>query len=128
MNENPIRILVVDDEEMVLETMTAFIEDWGYKAFTALDGDTGLEILKKEQVDIAIVDIRLSDYDGNTFILKAHGVQPGLKFFIHTGSTAYTIPPEIAAVGIVEQDILWKPIRNFDTLLETIRNKVGKEG
>ncbi len=128
MNENPIRVLVVDDEEVVLETMTAFIEDWGFRVFTAPDGNAGLEILKKNQIDVAIVDIRLTDFDGNTFILKAHRLQPALKFFIHTGSTAYTIPPEIIALGVDEQDILWKPIRNFSALQQTIRDKVGEKG
>ena len=128
MSENPIRVLVVDDEEVVLETLTAFIEDWGFRAFTAEEGDIGLEILKNEHIDIAIVDIRLMDYDGNTFILKAHQVQPGLKFLIHTGSTSYTIPAELTALGIEEQDILWKPIRDFSALLETIRDKVGEKG
>jgi len=126
MNDNPIRVLVVDDEEVVLDTMTAFIEDWGFRVFTALDGDTGLGILKKEQVDIAIVDIRLSDYDGNTFIQKAHRIQPGLKFLIHTGSTSYSIPPELTALGIDEQDILRKPIRDFSALQEVIRRKAGE--
>lgn len=127
MNEQPIRVLVVDDEEVVLETLTAFIEDWGFLVFTAVNGNAGLEILEKEHIDIAIVDIRLTDYDGNAFILKAHRIQPGLKYLIHTGSTAYTIPPEIAELGIVEKDILWKPIRNFSALPEIIREKVGRK-
>lgn len=127
MNDTPIHILVVDDEEVVTETMTAFIEDWGFRVFSAVDGDTALEILKKEQIDIAIVDLRLKNYDGNAFILKAHGLNPDLKFLIHTGSTAYTITPEIAALGIDEDDVLWKPIRNFNALLETILRKVGKK-
>lgn len=126
MNENPIRVLLVDDEEVVLETMTAFIEDWGFRVFTALNGNTGLEILKKEHIDIAVVDIRLTDFDGNTFILEAHRIQPGLKFLIHTGSTTYALPPELAALGIDEQDILWKPIRNFSSLQEIIRRKAAK--
>jgi DNA-binding response OmpR family regulator len=126
MNEIPVRVLIVDDEDVVSETLTAFFEDWGFRAFTAADGDTALRILKEEKIDIAIVDIRLRNYDGNTFILKAHRLQADLKFLIHTGSTSYSITPEIAAVGIKESDVLWKPIRNFNALYDTILRKVGR--
>jgi DNA-binding NtrC family response regulator len=120
-----IRVILVDDEDVVLDTLTAFLEDWGFQVFTADEGDKGIEILKEQPMDIAIVDIRLRGYDGNTFILKAHELQPGLKFLIHTGSSSYTVPPELAALGISEKDIFLKPIRDFKMLLDTIDRKTG---
>ena len=120
-----IRVILVDDEDVVLDTLTAFLEDWGFQVFTADEGDKGIEILKEQPMDIAIVDIRLRGYDGNTFILKAHELQPGLKFLIHTGSSSYTVPHELAALGISEKDIFLKPIRDFKMLLDTINQKIG---
>lgn len=120
-----IHVLVVDDEDVVLDTLTAFLEDRGYRVFTAHEGEEGIEILKKESIDIAIVDIRLRGYDGNTFMLKAHKLRPGLKFIIHTGSSSYALPPDIAALGINEQDIFLKPIRYFQALFDAIDRKIG---
>jgi len=121
-----IRILVVDDEEVITFTLTAFLEDRGYEVFAANDDNKALEILKNQPLDIAIVDIRLREYDGNTFMLTAHELQPGLKFIVHTGSVTYTIPTEMAALGISEEDIFLKPIRDFNTLFEAIEQKAGK--
>lgn len=124
-HRHSIRVIVVDDEDVVLNTLTAFLEDRGYQVFTAHEGDEAIETLKKQAIDIAIVDIRLRGYDGNTFILKAHKLRPGLKFLIHTGSSSYAVPPDIAALGISEDDIFLKPIRNFNALFDTIDRKIG---
>ncbi len=121
-----IRIMVVDDEEVITDTMTAFLEDRGYEVFAATNGNKALEILKNQPLDIAIVDMRLREYDGNTLILAAHELQPGLKFLIHTGSVSYTIPAEMAALGISKEDIFLKPILDFSTLFEAIERKAGK--
>lgn len=121
-----IRILVVDDEEIITFTLAAFLEDRGYDVLTANSADTAIKILEKEPRDIAIVDIRLREYDGNTFILKAHELQPGLQFLIHTGSVSYLIPPEISGLGITDDDILIKPIRDFNALFEFIEKKMEK--
>ncbi|MCU0289814.1 MAG: response regulator [Acidobacteria bacterium] len=123
-----IRILVVDDEEIITFTLAAFLEDRGYHVLTANNGDTALNIIKKEPRDMAIVDIRLKEYDGNAFILKAHEIQQGLKFIIHTGSINYSIPPEIANLGITNEDIFIKPIRDFNALFEIIERKCKKTG
>ncbi|HLP58328.1 MAG TPA: response regulator [Candidatus Deferrimicrobium sp.] len=119
-----IRILVVDDEEIITFTLAAFLEDRGYDVLTANNGDNALEILKQEIRDVAIVDIRLKEYDGNIFILKAHEIQPKLKFLIHTGSSTYSIPPEIARLGVASEDIFLKPIRDFNALFKIIERKV----
>jgi DNA-binding NtrC family response regulator len=130
MNQTPkgIRVLLVDDEEVVLNTLAAFMEDWGYEIFASGNLEKTLQILKKEQIDIAVVDMRLKDCDGNTLILKAHDVQPTLKFLVHTGSACYTVPNEIAALGVGAEDVFMKPILNFNTLFDAIARKVGKPG
>lgn len=121
---NSIRILVVDDEEIITFTLSAFLEDRGYDVLVANSGNQAIKIMKKEFLNLAIVDIRLRGFDGNTFILKAHELQPELKFLIHTGSITYSIPPELAELGIANEDILLKPIRDFDALSEIIERKV----
>lgn len=123
-HNNHIRILVVDDEEIITFTLAAFLEDRGYTVLVANNGNQAIKIIKKESLNLAIVDIRLRGVDGNTFILKAHELQPELKFLIHTGSMTYSIPSELADLGVTNEDILLKPIRNFDALFKIIERKM----
>jgi ActR/RegA family two-component response regulator len=128
MNHNPrgIRVLLVDDEEIVLQTLAAFMEDWGYEIFTAGDMENALQILRNEDIDIAVVDMRLKNSNGNTMILEAHALKQTLQFIVHTGSASYTIPPDIAVLGVTKRDVFMKPIRNFDALFDAINRKVTK--
>lgn len=57
-------ILVVDDEADILDFVSKVLTDGGYKVFTALDADSGLALLKKEAIDLLLLDIMLPRVDG----------------------------------------------------------------
>ena len=58
------KILVVDDEHSILETLQMFLEEKGLKVFTADTGEKGLLLFEQEQPQIVILDIRLPDGNG----------------------------------------------------------------
>ncbi|MDA8135151.1 MAG: sigma-54 dependent transcriptional regulator [Desulfobacteraceae bacterium] len=58
------KILVVDDEHSILETLQMFLEEKGLQVFTADTGEKGLLIFEQEQPQIVILDIRLPDGNG----------------------------------------------------------------
>jgi len=53
------RILVVDNDPSVLEAWKTRLERGGYEVFTAKSPDEAKELLKKEQIHLAVIDIRL---------------------------------------------------------------------
>lgn len=57
-------ILAVDDEEHILELLVYNLESNGFRVLTADSGEAGLEILKKEAVDLVLLDIMLPGIDG----------------------------------------------------------------
>ena len=57
-------IFVVDDEADILDFVSKVLTDGGYKVFTALDADNGLALLKKEAIDLLLLDIMLPRVDG----------------------------------------------------------------
>lgn len=63
-------ILVVEDEEGIQETVKIFLENQGYVVSLASDGLEGLEILKKESIQLAIVDVMMPVMDGITMVMK----------------------------------------------------------
>ena len=58
------RILIVEDESGIRETIKIFLKKEGYKTFMAKDGIEALDILKTEEVDLIIADIMMPRLDG----------------------------------------------------------------
>jgi DNA-binding NtrC family response regulator len=69
MQEKP-RILIVDDELIMRESLTAWLEDEGFAPVAVDSGLAALEILGKEKVDVAVVDIKMPGMDGITLLRK----------------------------------------------------------
>jgi len=59
-----IRILVVDDEEPILDTVQAYLEQDGFAVKTAIDGLSALEIARTFRPDLVVLDIMLPGMDG----------------------------------------------------------------
>src|SRR5947208_2629270 len=115
-----IYVLVIDDEAMIRRNLCAFLEDEGYVVFAAESSEAALRLLESQYIDIGIIDIRLSGMDGNTFVMRAHPLYPRMKFLIHTGSSNYQLPAELAAIGIQPEDIFMKPVSDMTTLAQAI--------
>lgn len=65
MSENKeIKILVIDDDENLRNTIEAFFEDLEYDVYTAEDGKKGIEIFRRESPDIVLSDLRMPGVDG----------------------------------------------------------------
>jgi len=58
------KILVVDDEQTLLNTVRAYLEQEGYTVQTAVDGRTALLIYRDFQPDLVVLDIMLPEVDG----------------------------------------------------------------
>ncbi len=121
MNQQPIKVLIIEDEEMVRINLEDFLEDDGFEVKSADSGELGIELLAGSEFDIAIVDMRLPGMDGNTFIKKAKKIQPRLDFIIHTGSAFYSLPKEFSDMGITREQILLKPLSDMEVLTQAIR-------
>lgn len=61
---NKKKILLVEDERVLIETVTLRLEAAGYEAISAYDGFEGLEKAKKEKPDLIILDLMLPKMDG----------------------------------------------------------------
>lgn len=124
--ENPVKVLVVDDEDMIRLTLSDCFEDEGFVVHSASSGEEGLEILKQEPVDVCTVDMRLPGMDGNDFILQAASLRPGIRYLIYTGSTDYSLPRELRDLGISwDTNVFIKPVEDLEILVRTVRGLVG---
>ena len=63
-------ILIVEDETEIREGVQIYLQSQGYKVFQAADGIEGLEIIEKEDIHLAIVDIMMPRMDGIRMTMK----------------------------------------------------------
>ena len=119
-----IRVLVVDDEEMVRMNLVDYLEDDGYELYDSDSAESALTLLESQTVDIGIIDMRLTGMDGNSFILEAHRKNPEMKFLIHTGTSNYSLPESLRNIGITKDQIFIKPVLDMSILSEAIKKFV----
>ena len=63
-------ILIVEDDKEIREGVQIYLQSQGYKVFQAADGIEGLEIIEKEEMHMAIVDIMMPRMDGIRMTMK----------------------------------------------------------
>ncbi len=107
MSKERTRILIVDDEEIVRESLSAWLEKDGYTLATAPDGETALARIRKERWSLLLVDLKMPGIDGLQVLEEARNVQPDAVAVI---MTAYaTVDTAVAAMKIGAYDYLVKP-------------------
>jgi CheY-like chemotaxis protein len=83
-SEQP-KILVVDDEPVILDSAQRILKAGGFPVRTANDAESALEILKTDPQDIAICDLMLPGISGFDFLAAAQQNDPNLVVIITTG-------------------------------------------
>ena len=78
-------ILVVDDEALVTKAIVDTVESLGHSCQTALDGSNALNLIRTNDFDIIIADIRMPGLDGFGLMKKAREIEPDISFIITTG-------------------------------------------
>ncbi|WP_455797484.1 response regulator transcription factor [Clostridium butyricum] len=63
-------ILIVEDEKEICDGIEIYLKNQGYTVFKAYNGIEGLEIIEKEKIHLAIVDIMMPKMDGITMVMK----------------------------------------------------------
>jgi DNA-binding response OmpR family regulator len=100
------KILLVDDEPTLLETLALNLRAAGYYVLTAVDGATALEQAREESPDLVVLDLMLPELDGLTVCrsLRQHSDVPILILTARTGELDKIVGLESGA-----DDYLTKP-------------------
>jgi CheY-like chemotaxis protein len=105
---NPLKILIVDDDAGMAETLGDILEAKGYQVKIAPDGPEALDIFKTEAFDLIFLDFKMPKMNGVEVLQSMKRICPGTAAIM---MTAYAVPNLIADAereGVVT--ILTKPL------------------
>jgi DNA-binding NarL/FixJ family response regulator len=122
-----VRVLLVDDEPLIVTGLRVFLEDEGMQIGSACSGEEAVDIANSDSsFDVCIMDMRLPGMNGDTTIRALHEICPDLRFIIHTGSADYSIPDDLRALGIDANVFFAKPLLDMQPLAETVAALAGR--
>jgi signal transduction histidine kinase len=107
MEEAKSKILIIDDEEVVLDSCTQILEGGPYYAATAMDGTFGLELVREFHPDIVFVDLKMPGISGFEVLEKITEFDPTIVAVVITGYA--TVDSAVEAIKKGAYDFLPKP-------------------
>ena len=116
-----IKVLVVDDDEVISQNLKRLLEKSGYLADTAYTGEEALRKIRENHFDLALIDLLLPDMDGLKLLLEVKRLSPITAIIIITAFG--TIPNAVEAIRRGAADYITKPFR-MDELLSRIKKVI----
>jgi len=104
------KILIVDDEEIIVKLLSMSLRSDGYETITASSGEQGLEVFKEQTPDIVITDIKMPGMGGLELLKSIKKIDSEKEVIIVTGHG--DIDSTITALQYGASDFINKPVRD----------------
>jgi len=117
------RILIIDDEKAIRNTLKEILEFESYTVDQAEDGPAGLDLLIQHKYDLVLCDIKMPKMDGLEVLSRAHALAPDTAFIMV--SAHGNIETAVEATKKGAYDFLPKP-PDLNRLLVTVRNALDR--
>lgn len=111
------KVMFVDDEAGVRLSWNRFLSQQGFDVTTAENGKNAIDMLKNEQVDVVVSDLRMPGVDGVQLLEWIHEERPNTQFILLTGYGDEDVERKVRELGAFEY--LNKPI-SPDTLAAVV--------
>jgi len=113
------KILVVDDEEDVRETLATVLENLNYQALLAANGEEALSVIKNQRVDVILSDLYMPGMNGIELLKRVKTEKKNIIFLMITAHP--TIETAVDAIKKGAYDYLTKPFH-----IEEVRIKLSR--
>ena len=117
------RILVTDDEELILQLCRRILVKKGYEVEIASSGIRALEVFQQGSFDILLTDIKMPGMNGLQLIEEARKHQPGIATMVITGHGSFDTAIESLKLGVMA--FIVKPFTP-DTLVSSVQSVIEK--
>ncbi len=118
------RILIVDDDPIICELLSAELGAQGYAVSTVDRGEAALETLQRESFSLIMLDLYLPGIHGIDVLREIRRVHSDVDVILMTGHASTETAIEALRLGA--QDYLNKPLVNLDSVIHVIRKTIEK--
>lgn len=113
-------ILTIDDDQAVRESLSNYLEDFGYTVVQGQDGLDGLEVFRAQAPDMVLVDLRMPRMDGLQVLETVRAESPETPIMVISG--VGDIRDVVEALRKGAWDYLVKPIQDMNILIHSVEN------
>ncbi len=114
-----VSVLLVDDEKDFVETLAERLETRGFKVSKAFSGDECLETIRKDHIDVVLLDVLMPGKDGIETLREIKQTNPLIEIMMLTGHA--TIDTAIKGLKLGAYDYLNKPTETKDLVEKILR-------
>ncbi|WP_034632849.1 HD domain-containing phosphohydrolase [Maridesulfovibrio bastinii] len=126
MQADELKILVIDDEDFVRDTIKDYLMDSGFEVCSAGDGEEGLKVFNEEEPDAVLVDLNMPRMDGFAFLEQLKKIDEDVPVIVVSG--AGLIQDAIKAVRFGAWDFVTKPILDMNILEHALNRAFERAG
>lgn len=110
---NAYNILVVEDEKEIADAIAIYLKNQGYQVFKAYNGLEGLEVIKTNEIHLAIVDIMMPKMDGITMVMHLRQTK---DFPVIMLSAKSEDMDKVTGLNIGADDYMTKPFQPIELI------------
>jgi len=117
-------LLTIDDDEVVRESISIYLEDSGFDVHEACCGHEGVEFFAKLQPDIVLTDLQMPDMGGLDVISKIRDISPETPIIVVSGTGV--LEDSVEAIRRGAWDYIYKPITDLELMGGVIQRSLDK--
>src|SRR5271154_7054007 len=108
-------VLIIDDKEMMRDSLSLTLTRAGHKAVTTEDPTLGLELMRQHRPGVVITDLKMPKMDGIELLQKVRAEQPDVPVILMTAFA--TISTAVQAMKLGAFDYVQKPFESDEILV-----------
>ncbi len=118
------KLLVIDDEDFVRDSVVGYLEDSLYEVLEADNGETGLSMFREHKPELVLCDLRMPRMDGLQVLKTVMEESPETPFIVVSGAGVMTDVVEALRLGA--SDYLVKPLADMAVLEHSVRRNLER--
>ena len=115
MDKEPVqRLILVDDEPVILELLKTIFSDAGYELHCCSDGESAVRVMESEGVDVLLTDKNLPGIGGLELVQRGKQIQPDSEAIVLTGYAS--LDTALRAMELNVFDYILKPPKDMNKI------------